>query len=133
MNANSTGLKAYRDVDTQGSVTDASPQQSIGLLFNGVLDRLAQARGHIERGEIAEKSEQIGKALNIVEGLQLSLDKEKGGELAANLDNLYDYMASTLLQANLQNDGALLDEVSGLVRQIKAGWDQLPGSGAAQP
>ena len=120
------GLKAYRDVNNQGGVTDATPQQAVGLLFAAVLDRLAQAKGHMERGEVAQKSEQIGKALGIVEGLQLSLDTDKGGPIATNLNNLYDYMARTLLQANLENDPALLDEVGGLVSEVKGAWDQLP-------
>ena len=120
------GLKAYLDVDNQGGVTDATPQQAIGLLFAAVLDRLAQAKGHMERDEVALKSEQIGKALNIVEGLQLSLDLEKGGEIANNLNDLYDYMARTLLRANLENNLTLLDEVVDLVKQVKDGWDALP-------
>ena len=120
------GLKAYRDVNAQGGLMDATSQQAIGLLFSGVLDRLAQARGHMERGEVAQKSEQIGKALSIVEGLQLNLDRERGGDIATNLNDLYDYMARTLLRANLSNDPALLEEVGDLVRQVKGAWDQLP-------
>ena len=69
--------------------------------------------------------EKIGKALGIIEALLLSLDKERGGDLAGNLERLYDYAARTLLKANLENRSDLLKEVSSLLREIKLGWDGI--------
>ena len=89
------------------------------------LSRIAEASGHLERGEIAAKGEKIGKALAIIEALMLGLDKERGGEIAQNLERLYDYMARTLLKANLENRVDLLKEVSSLLREIKLGWDGI--------
>ena len=77
------------------------------------------------RGEIAPKGEQIGWAISIIDGLRVSLDKSVGGELVENLDALYDYMGQQLVIANMKNDVALLDEVAGLMREIKAGWDGI--------
>ncbi|MDT4861728.1 Flagellar secretion chaperone FliS [compost metagenome] len=95
------------------------------MLMQGGLERLAQARGAIERGQLAEKGELIGKALGIVSGLREALDMEKGGELAGNLESLYGYITQRLLEANRNNDATILDEVAGLLREVKSGWDQI--------
>lgn len=119
------GLQQYRQVNTQARVESASPHRLIQMLMQGALDRIATARGAMERGEIATKGEQISWAISIIGGLRSSLDLEAGGELAGNLRDLYDYMERQLLQANIRNEIALLDEVSGLIREIKAAWDQV--------
>ena len=129
--AQTAQLRAYQQLDVYSSLEDARPEQVIQVMLDTCLTRLAQAKGHMERGEISAKAEQISKALGIVEGLQLSLDMEAGGELATNLNNLYDYMARTLLQANLQGQPELLDEVAGLLVEVKSAWDQI--TVAAQP
>jgi len=121
-----SALSTYERVGTYGALMDASPRAVITQLFSAMLDRVAQARGSIERGEVAAKGAQISKAIDIVEGLTLSLDPERGGEIAANLTRLYEYIGYLLVRANLENDPALLDEVTGLVREIKAGWDAMP-------
>jgi len=123
------GLDSYRDVNRYASVGEATPHELVRLMFDGLLTRVNEARGHIERGEIAAKGERIGKALGIVEGLHMSLDKERGGEIAANLEQLYEYMSRVLLRANFENDVAALDEVASLVREIKAGWESIGSAG----
>lgn len=119
------GLQQYRQVNTQARVESASPHRLIQMLMQGALDRIATARGAMERGEIAAKGEQISWAISIVGGLRSSLDLEAGGELAGNLHDLYDYMERQLLQANIRNEISLLDEVSGLLREIKSAWDEV--------
>jgi flagellar protein FliS len=94
-------------------------------MLDAALSRVAEASGHLERGETAAKGEKIGKALGILEALVLSLDKERGGELAENLERLYDYASRTLLKANLENRLDLLKEVGSLLREIKLGWDGI--------
>jgi len=94
-------------------------------MLDVVLTRIAKATGHIERGEVTAKGEKIGKALGIIEALNLGLDKVGGGEIAANLERLYDYASRTLLRAQLENRGDLLKEVSSLLREIKLGWDGI--------
>jgi flagellar protein FliS len=131
MTMNNNGLANYRQVSAQGSVVDANPHQVIQLLLSGALDRLAQARGHIQRDETAGKSEQIGKALGIIEGLKLNLDTERGGEIASNLNDLYDYIMTALLKANLNNDLNLIDEVGGLLREVEGAWAQINPAGSA--
>ena len=118
-------LRQYQTVNTQAQVMDASPHRLIQMLMEGGLTRLAQARGAIERGQLAQKGELISKAIGIVGGLREALNPEQGGELALNLDRLYGYMTERLLEANRSGDAAILDEVSGLLREVKSGWDAI--------
>ncbi len=118
-------MKQYQQVGVQASVFEASPHRLIQMLMQGGLDRIAQAKGALERGAFAEKGELVGKALSIIGGLREVLDKEVGGELADNLDRLYDYMIRTLLEANRSNDADKLDEVARLLGEVKEGWDGI--------
>ena len=118
-------LKQYQTVNTQVQAVEASPHRLIQRLREGGLTRLAQARGAIERNQIALKGELISKAIGIIGGLREGLNLEQGGEVAANLDSLYEYMTSRLLEANVRNEVAPLDEVAGLLRTVKAGWDAI--------
>jgi flagellar protein FliS len=118
-------LKQYQTVNTQAQAVDASPHRLIQMLMEGGLTRIAQARGAMERQQTALKGELIGKAIAIVGGLREGLDLQRGGELAGNLDSLYQYMVSRLLEANMKNEAAPLDEVAGLLRNVKSGWDAI--------
>ncbi|OLU32698.1 flagellar export chaperone FliS [Pseudomonas sp. PA15(2017)] len=118
-------MRQYQNVNTQAQAVDASPHRLIQMLMEGGLTRLAQARGAMERGQFAMKGELIGKAIGIVGGLRAGLNLEEGGELAVNLDNLYDYMSRRLLEANLKNSLEPLDEVADLLRNVKSGWDAI--------
>ncbi|MFV3368164.1 flagellar export chaperone FliS [Pseudomonas sp. NY15435] len=118
-------MKQYQQVGLEARVAEASPHGLIQLLMQGGLERLAQARGAIERGQLAERGELISKAIGIVGGLREALNQEAGGELALNLDRLYAYMTERLLEANRNGDAAILEEVSGLLREVKSGWDAI--------
>ena len=124
MNA-SAAMKQYQTVNVNAQVTEADPHRLIQMLFEGGLQRIAQAKGAMQYGNVALKGELIGKSIGIVSGLRESLDIKKGGEMAANLDNLYAFMIQRLSQANLKNDPAVLDEVANLLREIKEGWDSI--------
>jgi len=118
-------LNQYRTVGAHGNLAEASPHQVVKVMLDALLSRIAEASGHIERGESQAKGEKIGKALGLIEALTLGLDKERGGELALNLERLYDYASRTLLKAQLESRVDLLKEVSGLLREIKLGWDGI--------
>jgi len=124
MNA-SVAMKQYQSVGVHSGVMDASPHRLIQMLMEGVLQRIAQAKGNVKRKEIADKAVNITKSINIVAGLRSSLDVEKGGEIAANLDSLYDYMLHRLMLANARSDEEILDEVSTLMISIKLSWDSI--------
>ncbi len=118
-------LQQYQTVNTQAQAAAANPHRLIQMLMEGGLTRLAQARGAMEREQTALKGELIGKAIGIVGGLRQGLDLEQGGEIAVNLDRLYDYMTRRLMEANVQNDPAILEEISSLLREVKDGWDAI--------
>lgn len=116
----------YGTMAAVGGVEAASPHRLIQMLMEGALGKLAYARGHLLQGNVAEKGTNISWAISIIDGLRASLDMEAGGEIARNLNDLYDYMERRLLEANLRNDLKVLDEVMALLRQIKEGWDAIP-------
>ena len=118
-------MKQYQQVSIEAQVSDANPHRLIQLLMQGGLERLAQARGAMEREQIPEKGILIGKAIGIIGGLREALDSERGGELAGNLDRVYEYMIARLDEANTSNDTSLLDEVSALLLEVKSGWDGI--------
>lgn len=115
------GINAYRS-ESARQAEFADPHTLVTMLLDGAMERIAQARGAMERGVTARKGERIGKAVEIIDSLRASLDMEKGGEVALNLARLYDYMLRRLLHANLKNDMSALEEVQRLLRDIKAGW-----------
>ena len=120
-----TAMRQYQSVNTQARAIEADPHRLIQMLIEGGLTRLAQARGAMERNQTALKGELIGKAIGIVGGLHQALDVKKGGELAVNLDSLYEYMTTRLMEANLKNDTVIIEEVSELLREVKSGWDAI--------
>lgn len=125
MNANAA-TKAYASVEIESGVHAADPHKLIAMLFQGALLAIANARNSILRKDIAAKGAAVSKAIMIIgDGLQASLDKNVGGELAQNLDALYGYMCTRLLKANLENDIEALDEVARLLGELKGAWDSI--------
>lgn len=116
----------YAAVHAESVIDGASPHKLIQMLMNGFLMRVNAAKGGIERGDFQEKSVQISKAAAIVGGLIDGVDTEKGGDLAANLMSLYEYINTRLFQASAENSIEILDEVHALMREIKQAWDAIP-------
>lgn len=122
-------MQAYQSTNAHASVMDASPHKLIALIMNRVLERISRAKLAVEQDDAAARGEAISKSIEAVASLQSWLDMEKGGEVAENLNNLYDYMVRRLLEANTANDLAALEEVAGLLGEIKSGWDGIaPGA-----
>ncbi len=118
-------LKQYQQMGAHSGVMDASPHKLIQMLLDGALTRILSAKASLKQKNVMKKGEQIGSAISIVEGLRSSLDFNQGGEISKNLDALYEYINHILLQANIKNDPALLDEAGKLLSQIKMGWDAI--------
>ncbi|PAU87773.1 flagellar protein FliS [Pseudomonas sp. WN033] len=118
-------MKQYQTVNVNAQISEADPHRLIQMLMEGGLRRIAEAKGAMEYGNLALKGELVGKAVAIIGGLRDGLNREQGGEIAENLDNLYAFMQQRLSAANLQNDPAILDEVAGLLREVKSGWDGI--------
>lgn len=125
-------LNQYSQNAVETAIESATPHRLIQMLMEGALGKIAAAKGYMERGEIRARGEQIGSAISILEGLKTSLDHEKGGEIARNLEDLYVYMERRLIEANRDSDPALLDEVADLLREVKGAWDAIANHPAAQ-
>lgn len=117
------GAAAYQQQRAAGSIEDADPHRLTGLLFDGFVDCVNRARGHMGRGEIPEKGRQITRAIAMAEELQRALDPSvKASPLPARLGALYTYIQRRLLEANLHNDPAALDECLRLIQPIREAW-----------
>lgn len=121
-----SGANAYAKVGIETGVAAASPHKLIVMLFEGAMVAVASGIQHMQAGEIAKKGMAISKAISIIDnGLRASLDKKVGGEIALNLDALYEYMSTRLLIANLKNQPAILEEVYQLLKGLKDSWEAI--------
>lgn len=120
-------LRQYQKVNSHAQISEASPHRLIQMLMEGGLERMAQAKGAMSRGDVSQKAMLLTKAIDIITGLRQGLDEEKTDDKAAlqRLDDLYEYMAVRLAQANSQNDPLIIDEVAGLLITVKSGWDEI--------
>ena len=121
-----SSLSAYRSVAAHSGVAAADPHRLIVMLMDGALERIATARGCLARGETGEKARLINRAVSIIGELRSSLDLKAGGQVAANLGELYDYMCRRLLKATADNRVEMLDEVIKLLTEIRAAWIAIP-------
>ncbi len=125
------GVNAYASVGLETGVLAASPHKLILMLFQGASVALSSALVHMKSGDITAKGEAISKAIAIINsGLQASLDVEAGGDLAQQLNALYEYMGRRLLQANLHNNSEYVEEVSRLLGQLSQAWEAIGSSNA---
>ena len=124
-------LRQYRSVGVSSGVEGATPHRLVQMLLEGALARITAAHGCMARGELGCKGENVSMAIAILDGLRGSLDMEAGGEIATNLDALYEYMARRLFEANRLNKTEILDEVRALLHQIKDAWDAIRESAQA--
>lgn len=115
----------YKSIELQSRIDAASPHQLIDLLLQGARSHIATAQGNIQRQEIQEKGEHLGKAISIIEGLKMSLNSEQGGEIAENLLQLYEYIQHILTKANLHNDVDLLAQSNALLAEIHQAWQAI--------
>lgn len=130
-----SGANAYAKVGMETGVAAASPHKLIIMLFEGAMVAISSAIQHMQSGAIEAKGNAISKAISIIEsGLRASLDKKVGGEVALNLDALYEYMINRLLIANLKNQPATLEEVYQLLKGLKDAWESIaPANTEAAP
>lgn len=127
-----SGANAYATVSLETGVAAASPHKLVVMLFEGAMVAVASAIQHMQSGDIANKGKAISKAISIIDnGLRASLDKKVGGEIALNLDALYEYMSSRLLVANLKNQPQVLEEVYQLLKGLKDAWESITPAAAS--
>lgn len=126
-----SALDQYHSSHVDAAVSEASPHRQIAMLFEGALRKINSAGHHLREQRLPHKARELADAVKIVEGLRMSLDAQRGGELAQRLEELYDYVCRRLTQANSTNDPVMLDECAALLRQIKEGWDAIADPTAA--
>lgn len=119
------GANQYRQVGMTSEVEGADPHRLIQMLMEGALTRMSQAKGMMEQKNHEGKAKLLGRVMEIIATLQSSLDHDKGGDISANLERLYDYMNRRLLEASSANDTTMIDEVMSLLLEVKSGWDGI--------
>ena len=120
-------LRQYQKVNSHAQISEASPHRLIQMLMEGALERMAQAKGAMARGDIPQKALLITKTIDIITGLRAGLREENTDDKEAlrQLDSLYEYMTKQLTLANAKNDPELIDEVARLLITVKSGWDAI--------
>ncbi len=117
------GAAAYRQIGVDSDALASSPHQLVLMLYDGALQAIAAARSQLQANDIEGKGKSIARAVEIVGGgLSASLDPAAGGEIAANLASLYDYIVRLLVGANIANDIRKLDEATVLLGQMRDTW-----------
>lgn len=120
------GINAYRKGNLKEEIAQADPHKLTLMLMQGALDRMAFAKGCMERKEYEAKSEHLSRATAIVLNLRDSLDMSIKSEVSDNLYALYNYMLDRLIDANVQNNLKIMDEVISLMLPIKNAWAEIP-------
>jgi flagellar protein FliS len=116
---------SYHAVNVGAQAVQASPVQLVLMLTDGLLEELTRARAHIEARRYELKARSLDRCIDMLNGLSSALDFEAGGELVQNLSRLYDYCAERLYQAGFKLDPAMVDEVSGLLTNLRKGWQGM--------
>ena len=125
-------LAAYSSAAAHGGVAAADPHKLIVMLMDGAIERIRAAQSSIQRGDIAEKAQLIQRAVAIIGELHASLDVSAGGQIAANLSALYDYMTRSLLKATVDNKTEMLEEVARLLHDLRSAWVAIPAEARAR-
>lgn len=120
--ARNSKLAAYQSVSVHGGVAEADPHGLVLMLMDAAVERMTAARGCLEHGEIVRKAKLLHSCISIVAELRGCLDMKRGGALAQNLSDLYDYMQRQLLRANVDNNAAYISEVLSLLAEIRGAW-----------
>jgi len=120
-----TALEQYKKIGAHGNTEGADCHRLIQMLLEGALEKIVTAKGCMERKDIAGKGANISASISIVDGLQSSLDRKKGGEIGENLFQLYQYIMQQLIKANINDSSEYLDESFKLLSTIKSGWDGI--------
>ena len=106
----------------QNSVTTASPQELTLMLYNGCLKFIKLAKRAMAEGKFEEKNTNLIKAQAIIQEFQITLDRNI--EISESLGQLYEYIYFRLMEANMKNDAAILEEAENQVKELRDTWKE---------
>lgn len=109
---------------SQQAASTASPAQLVLMLYDGALARVEAARLGLEAGKVADVHAALGKAQAIVAELEVTLDRDRGGQIADSLGHLYAYCRERLVAANVSKDPGPLDEVTSVLTGLRDAWER---------
>lgn len=118
---NLAGYQAYQ----KNKYETASPHRLTLMLYNGAIQFTGNAKSAIEEKDIVKTNNYVQKVQNIIYELISSLNIKQGGQLAENLQSLYLYMIDRLMEANIKKQTAPLDEVIGMLQELKSAWEEI--------
>lgn len=122
------GIGQYKQIGLETALINASPHRLVQMLYEGVLTQLANAKGAIQNNQTELLSVSVKKASNILVGLEEGLDQERGGEIAANLSSLYQFLQTELIAAQVSKSVEKIDAMIGVLSELKSAWDAIdPG------
>jgi len=126
------GAKAYSKLGLETDILNADPHRLVMVLFDGALQSISRAKGFLAQRRIPQKCEALSLACEIVDsGLRVSVDPSVDPEFARRLVSLYQYIVMRLLQANLRNDVAAMDEAARLLSGLRDAWAKIGPAAAA--
>lgn len=114
----------------ENEILQADPLKLVQLLYRGAIDAAGRASACLVAGDIAGRGRHVSKAIEIVTELMLSVDRERGGEVAANLIELYDYVLRKLAAAHAEQSAARLEEAVQVLRTLLVGWEEIGAASA---
>jgi len=114
-------FQAYRQIE----VNTNNRGKIVVMLFSGAITFLCKTKHCMEEKDYENKSKYLTKALNIIDELSISLDMQKGGEIAANLKSLYQFLVRYLHQANFENSIEKIDKTIQILERLKTGFDEI--------
>lgn len=119
--------KSYQSIEIETEVVSASPHRLIQILLEKGIQQINLARMHMQNNNIPNKCESISKAMDIINYLKITLNKDdpQANELSKHLDVVYQYADRMLLMANLKNDEKFLDEALKKMMEVKSAWDSM--------
>ena len=117
--------KNARAAYVKNDLENLSREEIVVKLYQTLRIRLQAAIEEINDGNIAKKAEHLSRALAIVLELQASLDMKQGGEIAVSLSDLYGYLISDLVTANLKNDTQKIEEALKVVEPLLEAWTEI--------
>ncbi|MDF2535995.1 MAG: flagellar protein FliS [Bacillales bacterium] len=113
---------AYKSYQ-QNSVLTATPGELTLMLYNGCIKFIRQAKFAMTENNVENKNTYLQKAQNIIRELMVTLDQKQ--PVSKSMLQMYDYMNRRLIEANIKNDVAILDEVEGFVAEFRDTWKQV--------